>query len=768
MSVDQTPQAKAIDDRLANLKRCLTEALYRNVCRSLFGRHKLLFSFLMSTRLLLGEGDNGKKFDMEAYHHFMTGPKGEIKIPHNPTTWINSETTWRQIYTEMSGLEVLPQFKGILQHFIEQTADWRDIYEKENPSKEPLPAEWKDRLESLDKVLIIKAIRPDKVTNAIQDYVEEKMGKYYIEVPIVKLDECFDDSSFSIPLIFILSQGSDPKADFDAFALSRKITDIKSISLGQGQGEKASKMIEKAKPEGGWVLLQNCHLSASWMSELEAIVESLTEPGVHKDFRLWLTSMPSDKFPISILQNSVKMTIEPPQGIKDNLKKSYETMNRDEINDKDVTPQFKKLLFGLCFFHAILQDRRKFGPIGWNIAYEFTFEDLEVCKKQLKIFLAKSEEIPYEVIRTLCADINYGGRVTDKKDARLIQSIINKFINEEVLKDTYDFSGEEIYISPKAGNHQDYLDYINKLPLNATPRVFGLHPNAAITYAQNQTRLILENLVSIQPKDTGSSSDSRTKAILEITDSIGLKTPPVFDLELVKKTYRPDDYNESMNTVLTQELIRVNRLLSVMKDRLKDLKLAIKGEVVMSEELEKIANAFYIMQVPAEWSYPLGFLSLKPLVAWIEELNQRVNFFKRWIKEGQPVCFWFGGFFFPQAFITGALQNYARKNKISIDQLNFEYELRQDINHETCSERPDTGVFVYGIYLEGAKWNNNLKYLNQSEPKELFSELPVLHLRPIQGEENTVSCADPDRHVPVSAVQSGLEGRHAEDTRRTS
>lgn len=92
------------------------------------------------------------------------------------------------------------------------------------------------------------------------------------------------------------------------------------------------------------------------------------------------------------------MTIEPPQGIKDNLKKSYETMSKDELNDKDAMPQFKKLLYSLCFFHAIVQDRRKFGAIGWNIPYEFTVEDLEVCKKQLKMFLTKQAEIPYKVI----------------------------------------------------------------------------------------------------------------------------------------------------------------------------------------------------------------------------------------------------------------------------------------------------------------------------------------------------------------------------------
>lgn len=566
------------------------------------------------------------------------------------------------------------------------------------------------------------------------------MGKYYIEQPIAKLDECFEDSACTIPLIFILSVGSDPKADFDTFANTKKMTGIRSISLGQGQGETARRYIEIGKTEGTWVLLQNCHLAASWMSDLEAIVEALGEQGTHKDFRLWLTSMPSSDFPISILQNSVKMTIEPPQGIRDNLKKSYESMNKDEFNaDKDIHPQFRSLLYGLCFFHAIIQDRRKYGPIGWNIAYEFTYEDLDVCKKQLKLFLAKSDEIPYEVIRTLCADINYGGRVTDKKDARLIRSIINKFISKEILNPGYDLvaPGDNQYLVPPVADHQQYLDFIiQKLPHNANPEIFGLHQNAAITFAQSQTRTLLETLLSIQPKDTGGSGDSRNTMISATTNMVLSKTPPMFNLERVKQIYRPDDPTESMNSVLLQELIRFNRLLEVMSVKLSELQLAIKGEVVMSEELEKIANSFYVLQVPKDWSYPLGFLSLKPLNAWIEELNERVDFFNRWIDHGQPKCFWFGGFFFPQAFITGTLQNFARKNIISIDQLNFEYEVRDEIDKNTCKDRPETGVYVYGIYLEGARWVEKMKQLGHSKPKELYSSLPMLHLKPIIGDEN--------------------------------
>ena len=95
--------------------------------------------------------------------------------------------------------------------------------------------------------------RPDKVVNSVQLFIEEKMGAKFVEVPVVLLSECFEDSGPSIPLIFILSTGSDPKSDFDKIAEDMSMRNILSISLGQGQGERAEKMIETSTKIGGWV-----------------------------------------------------------------------------------------------------------------------------------------------------------------------------------------------------------------------------------------------------------------------------------------------------------------------------------------------------------------------------------------------------------------------------------------------------------------------------------------------------------------------------------
>ena len=149
------------------------------------------------------------------------------------------------------------------------------------------------------------------------------MGTYYDEIKTTTLEELYATTDYKTPVIFILSTGADPTSSLLKYA-TEKGKSLAVISLGQGQGKKAEKLINRAKIDGSWVLLTNCHLAKSWMPGLEKIVLGLSE--VYNDspnFRLFLTSMPADYFPVPILQNGSKLTLEPPRGLKANLKKSY-------------------------------------------------------------------------------------------------------------------------------------------------------------------------------------------------------------------------------------------------------------------------------------------------------------------------------------------------------------------------------------------------------------------------------------------------------------
>lgn len=227
------------------------------------------------------------------------------------------------------------------------------------------------------------------------------------------------------------------------------------------------------------------------MPTLDGIIEAIEHnPG--SQFRIWLTSMPSEKFPVTILQNGVKAAIEPPKGLKNNLIRSFLAMDHSEFESCKKPDAFKSLVYGLCFFHALILERRKFGPLGWNIRYEFSNSDLEISKSQLMMFLDHYETIPWDALRYMVAEANYGGRVTDINDRVCISYVLEDFYNPDMLNKNHQLSESGKYFVPSIGNLDSYVNFIkDELPINDLTEIFGLHENAEITSAIGITNEML-------------------------------------------------------------------------------------------------------------------------------------------------------------------------------------------------------------------------------------------------------------------------------------
>lgn len=121
-------------------------------------------------------------------------------------------------------------------------------------------------------------------------------------------------------------------------------------------------------------------------------------------------------------------------------------------------------------------------------------------------------------------------------------------------------------------------------------------------------------------------------------------------------------------------------------------------------------------------SYP----SLKPLGGYVTDLKARLEFFQTWIDKGIPPFYWINKFFFTQGFLTGAIQNFARKYGIAIDKLVFDFEVVQEENPPP----PEDGINVYGLWIEGCKWNYARRQLDESDPKILYTKCPMIWFRP--------------------------------------
>jgi dynein heavy chain len=433
------------------------------------------------------------------------------------------------------------------------------------------------------------------------------------------------------------------------------------------------------------------------------------------------------------------MTNEAPKGLRANITGSYlmDPISNEEFFDAcTVDFVFKRFCFNLCFFHAVIQERRLFGPLGWNIAYEFTENDLRISVRQLQMFLDEyPDEPPVKALNYLTGECNYGGRVTEGMDRRLIAVLLASYYCKEGLGDDFILhqqEGDPTYRPPPKSpsgesGHEFHMAHIKTFALVTPPGVFGFHENANLTKEMGETYNMMRELLLTAASGGGGGGTSPDTVVGEIAKDVLARVPDMWDLAKVQEKY-PTMYEESMNTVLSQELQRFNGLVKAITESLKDIQKAIKGLLLMSSDLEKAFFEIFDGTTPAMWlkhSYP----SLKPLGGFINDLIERLKFFQNWVDDGAPVMFWFSGIYFQQAFTTGASQNFARRYQIPIDTLTFEffYPVQQ-----THTVKPEDGVYTYGLFFEACRWDWDSWRLAESIPKVLYDKVPMIHLMPCE------------------------------------
>jgi dynein heavy chain len=749
-SMDVAERASLASKRVANIILTMTDLAYHYINRGLYEDDKLIFKLLVTTKILITAGDL-KQSEIALF--LRGGAALDINTEkRKPFTWLQNEH-WLNILELSRGNKF---FSNLPSEMSANEAVWRRWYEDNEPEAIAIP-DYEARIAEQGaiggflKLTIIRMLRTDRLNICCRDFIKNtpQMGPNYIAPVTYTMESIYDGMEAGKPVIFLLSRGADPTEQIEQLARKRKLPAPFVCSLGEGQDVVALRALNAAATEGTWVLLQNCELMITFMDTFEELIAGYVEAGLDENFRLFLTALPHKEFPLGLLQMSTKVTNEPPAGLKAGILKSYTVLvDQDRLERVDL-PQWRQLLFALCFLHSTVQERRKFGSLGWCVPYEYNTGDITACILFLERHMYNippGGSISWPTFQYMVSTVQYGGKITDSVDLRMFVTYTQQWLIPATCEEGFSYTPQSpILRIPSDFNYtipnnasteiEPYREYIRTFPEIDSPEIFGLHPNADLTYLLRISNGILHTLGETQPKGGGGGGgESREDIVYHKADELLERLPADYVEEDYKaKIQKLGGLDKPLNIFLFQEIQRLQAVIGKVRFILKQLQLAINGEVVMTDEfqesLDKIADA----RVPQLWTYTVSgdvFSWILPTLGlWFTALMSRDEQNRTWLTTTRPNTFWIAGFFNPNGFLTAMKQEVVRRHKAdkwSLDDVVDRTEATTYQRPEQVRAPPSEGVYIHGLQLEGGAWNAHDVILVESQPKKLFVPMSVV------------------------------------------
>ena len=746
---EMTPEQLEI--RLNALITTCTFTIFEYTRIGLFEKDKLIVSSLLAMTIMLRQGD----IDEDEYSALCMG----IRSPSPPpitdelSIWMN-DTQW----SALEPLSKLPKFFTFAKDLEKNSDEWKDYCGIQRCECSSLPGEW-GKMTDFQQLLIIRALRPDRLTNALSIFVENNLGPEYTSQDAFNAGTVVSQSGPSTPVFFVLFPGYSPSSEIEEEGKNHDKTrtngGLTIISMGQGQEKIAEGALDKAMETGSWVFLDNVHLMQEWViNVLERKLEIAAETA-NDNFRCFFSAEPimtnpmAKIIPESVLQTCIKISNEPPTDMKSSMRRAFaafsqETIDRVEEGEKQTA--FKSILFGLCFYHSLLLGRKKFGVgigtgagsgLGFCRGYSFNMGDLTTCADVLYNYISANDKVPWEDLRYMFGEVFYGGWITDAMDRRCCITYLDVLIKPELLPNGSSPPSLELAPNFKAPMPTDYnamKEFIESGLPAESPVMYGLHPNAEISLLTTEGEQLFRTIVEVSGGGGGGGGGGSKEGLVRSSvDMFSEKLPEQFViLDIEAKVAEKTPYI----ICALQEAVRMNTLLGEMSRSLAELKLGLEGSLNMSAEMEALARGFETNSVPALWMSTMStrVQEVLTLTKWFADVLKRYDQLKAWTQGKEivtPVSMWLPGLFNPKAFVTAVMQTYARANKLPLDAMKFVTEVTAKMDPAQVTEHPAEGAYVHGLCIEGARWDRAAGCLKDSTPGELHQAMPVIWLKPV-------------------------------------
>eukprot|EP00946_MAST-07B_sp_MAST-7B-sp1_P001405 g1405.t1 len=723
---------EAIQKRCSDLIISIQSCVYNYMRRGLLEKDKLTVATMLTLKIGLSE----KRITRSKIDYLIESPLDlDVEVPEAIAEYM-TEVQWRRAFK----LESLGSPFGGFGERLQDDADmWKRWIEHSNPEDTVCPG--MKSLKKLDRLMVLRALRPDRLVVALKVFVRDELGDEYVDQAPFDMDAAYKEMSNRTPMFFVLFPGVDPtvwieeQGDKEGFSIAKG--NLVSISMGEGQEKVAMDSMERLAASGGWIFLQNLHLMEQWTPLMERKLEKLSETS-HKDFRVFTNAEPPPfsflkNMPEGFMMSAIKVANEAPSDVKSNIMACWSTFNQEMFDESNQPTNFLACLHTLSFYHSVILGRRRFGQIGWSRGYSFNMGDLRCAKDVCADYLEKNDSVPFEDLRYVWGAIMYGGHITDAWDRRTNNTYLEVLMVPGIVKNMLlcpQFKAPD----PNKYSYDGITKYVeDKLPLE-TPTMFRMHANAEVGYLITAVSEIFQQVVVLggiqaygganknsnggikvggkkkKNKDGGDDAESKVKNML--VDLLE-KLPDDFNMVVLKKDAEENlsKQDAPYTLLLLQEITRMNTLLQAMRTSMVDLQKGLNGELNMSEGMEHLLEAMSINQVPGRnvfhrtsWEKH-AWWSRKTLATWFPELLSRNKQLVEWREDLiMPYCMWFPGLFNPMAYLTALMQITGRVRGFPLDNMSTQTYVTTITDVSSVKGHPEDGVLSHGLFIEGARW----------------------------------------------------------------
>ncbi|XP_044265029.1 dynein heavy chain, cytoplasmic isoform X6 [Tribolium madens] len=743
--------------RLNIITTDLFSVCYDRVARGMLHNDRLTFAILLC-RIHLKGVPTEPNLDQE-FNFFLRGKEGVFNMSTGPSIeGLNSE----QQEAMMRLSSRLPSFKKLAEK-IKEMPEFGAWLQQSSP-EQCVPRLWIEERQlspigtAMYQLLVIQAFRPDRVIAAAQFFVSAVLGENFMPSAEKELDlaECVEKEIRSnVPALLCSVPGFDASSRVDDLAAELN-KQISSIAIGSAEGfNQADRAINMACKTGRWVMLKNVHLAPQWLVQLEKKLHSL-QP--HANFRLFLTMEINPKLPVNLLRAGRIFVFEPPPGIRANLLRTFSTVPASRM--MKPPNERARLYFLLAWFHAIVQERLRYAPLGWAKYYEFNESDLRVACDTLDTWIDATamgrtnlppNKVPWDALVTLLSQSIYGGKIDNDFDQRLLHSFLNKLFTPKSFESDFALvanidngpNGNRHITMPDGTRRDHFLKWIESLADRQTPAWLGLPNNAEKVLLTTRGTDLVSKLLKMQqledddelaysvdeilPTDAA-QVDGRPSWMKTLHNSAGtwLQLLPT-SLQTLKRTV--ENIKDPLYRYFEREVNSGARLLQDVIHDLKDVVLICQGEKKQTNYHRTMLGELVRGILPRNWrryTVPRGCT----VIQWITDFSQRVKQLQQvsklvstsGAKELQSFPVWLGGLLNPEAYITATRQCVAQANSWSLEELYLEVTIT-DSNDQASI--PHDCFAVTGIKLQGAQCRNNQLLLTSS----IMMELPITLLR---------------------------------------